>query len=285
MPETTKNIISYYTEAGLDYEYWSKHFNMHFGYYGGGMNPFDLEGMLRRMNQEVLGNLELASGSPHRILDLGCGVGATLREAFSMMKDLLAVGVTIVPRQAERAMRLGRTDRRYEQLHIVQGDFSALPFADRSFDGVYALESSCYAPGLGKECLVREMYRVLKPGGRFVVADAFLKTRRKMSWVTRTCYRALCDYWALETLGEIDEFRSALEAVGFQNIQIRNISKNVTPSVLHIPAVLARFLCREIILGEGVNPLRWKNMMAGPLLIGFTLDRSRSGYFLIKGRR
>src|SRR5437870_168986 len=174
MREQVKDVVSYYTEAGPDYSHWSKQFNMHFGYYRRGMSPFNLEGMLDRMNYEVLTRLALSSDAPQRILDMGCGLGATLRYACGLMNNLTAYGVTIVPWQAKQAMALSQQGQMNRKVRIVRGDFTATPFAPNSFDGVFALESSCYSPGFSKEGLVREMYRVLKPGSRFVVADAFL---------------------------------------------------------------------------------------------------------------
>jgi len=38
-----QGIIHYYSETGMDYEPWSRQFNMHFGYFKFGMNPFNRE--------------------------------------------------------------------------------------------------------------------------------------------------------------------------------------------------------------------------------------------------
>src|ERR1700674_331345 len=188
-------IVSYYTEAGSDYRAWSKQYNMHFGMFRKGMNPFNLEKMLERMNYEVLKLLQLDPVRPQRVLDMGCGLGATARYAASMCSNLNVSGITIVPWQAEQAAELARSSPDSEKIAILAGNYTATPFPNTSFDGVYALESSCYAPGHSKESLLREMYRVLKPGGRFAVADAFLKTMRGMNPFTRHCYRALCKCW------------------------------------------------------------------------------------------
>lgn len=279
----TRNLVDYYTDAGPDYSLWSRRFNMHFGFYRPGMNPLDLEAMLDQMNREVLGLLALPPGAQH-ILDMGCGLGATARFAARSLPGVRVSGVTLVPWQAERALVLNRVEGLDRRVHIVNGDYTAAPFADESFDGVFALESSCYAPGYAKEPLVREMFRLLRRGKRFVVADAFLKTGRRMSLLFRACYRSLCACWALEELGEIHQFGRCLEQVGFREIRISNISPNVTPSVLHIPRPVAAFLARELF-GPTVPGARerWGNMLAGPLLIGFALDRSRSGYFMVSG--
>ena len=69
----------YYSEAGPDYAAWSPEFNMHFGYYRAGANPLRRECMLEQMNVEVLARLRLADNPELMLLDLGCGLGATLR--------------------------------------------------------------------------------------------------------------------------------------------------------------------------------------------------------------
>ena len=52
------NFQRYYEEAGPDYAAWSQHFNMHFGFFRRGMNPFNREAMLEQMNHEVLDRLQ-----------------------------------------------------------------------------------------------------------------------------------------------------------------------------------------------------------------------------------
>jgi MPBQ/MSBQ methyltransferase len=284
MADHVEEIISYYTEAGPDYSVWSRRFNMHFGMYRKGMNPFKLEAMLERMNLEVISLLRLQPACPQLVLDMGCGLGATARYAASKFSNLRVIGITLVPLQARRATQLTEAGCVSERVTIVAGDYTATPFPDATFDGVYALESSCYAPGHSKELLLREMHRVLKPGGRFVVADAFLKTMRTMNPVTRRCYRTLCKYWALEEWGEIHQFVACAEKLGFTGIQAENISSNVTPSVLHTAPTIFRFLTKQAkSKSVPMTSRRRGHLMAGVLLSFFALDRSRSGYFTVVG--
>lgn len=64
-------IDTYYREAGPDYETWSKAFNMHYGYFRKGMNPFHREPMLNQMTQEVFNRLELDPDKGPAIWDVG----------------------------------------------------------------------------------------------------------------------------------------------------------------------------------------------------------------------
>ncbi|MEM9338904.1 MAG: hypothetical protein AAGA66_09265 [Bacteroidota bacterium] len=73
-----EKLRSYYENAGPDYKKWSPDFNMHFGYYKRGMNPFNRERMLDEMNAEVLARLTIASNRPSVLVDMGCGLAATM---------------------------------------------------------------------------------------------------------------------------------------------------------------------------------------------------------------
>ena len=83
-------LEQYYSEAGPDYAAWSREFNMHFGYYRGGANPLQRESMLEQMNVEVLARLHLDDLAEPRLLDLGCGLGATLRSFACRLPRALA---------------------------------------------------------------------------------------------------------------------------------------------------------------------------------------------------
>ncbi len=102
------NFQRYYEEAGPDYAAWSPHFNMHFGFFRWGMNPLRREAMLEQMNKEILSRLHLNSEPsehvPARILDLGCGLGATLRSFAQRLPWADLHGITLVPWQLSRAV-------------------------------------------------------------------------------------------------------------------------------------------------------------------------------------
>src|ERR1051326_3266305 len=80
-PAPVEDLVRYYSEAGPDYSTWSPAFNMHFGFFRSGMNPFAREVQLEQMNREVLDRLHIDRDRPVQLLDAGCGVGATARHA------------------------------------------------------------------------------------------------------------------------------------------------------------------------------------------------------------
>jgi ubiquinone/menaquinone biosynthesis C-methylase UbiE len=106
------------------------------------------------------------------VLDVGCGGGRTIARLAALAPegkvfglDYSAACVAVSRRTNAREIMTGR-------VQIEQGSVAALPFADRTFDIVTAVETHYYWPDLPAN--VREVLRVLKPGGTFVlVAETY----------------------------------------------------------------------------------------------------------------
>jgi len=260
-------LEQYYREAGPDYAAWSREFNMHFGYYRAGVNPFRRETMLEQMNAEVLARLKLEGIAEPQLLDLGCGLGATLRSFARRLPQAWLLGITRVPWQVENARALNRAAGCGERVRVVEGDYEATALSSASYDGVYALESSCHAHGADKGALLAEAYRLLRPGGRFIVADGFLARDRFANALQLRIYRKLCDCWVIEQLAQLDPFRARLEELGFTGINIERLQMRVAPSVAHIPWVTLKFLLTDVVFGKGkMTRARWNNVLAPVLL-------------------
>ena len=269
---SAENFQRYYEEAGPDYAAWSRHFNMHFGFFRRGMNPLNREAMLEQMNLEVFDRLHLAR-SPSatarpRVLDMGCGLGATLRSFARRLHGADLHGITLVPWQFEQARVLNRSNPRSANITISLGDYENTIYPAETFDAIYALESSCYGTGKNKSRLIREAHRLLRSGGRFVIADGFLGPG-KLRGPQKSIYRRLCDCWVIEDLGEIRAFTRELEQAGFCDIAIEQIQARVTPSVLHVPWVTLKFLLTSVVFGKRkMTRARWNNILA-PVLLPF----------------
>jgi len=264
---TAENFQRYYQEAGPDYVAWSPNFNMHFGFFRWGMNPFQREAMLEQMNREVLRRLCLNTESP-RILDMGCGLGATLRNLARQLPAARLHGITLVPWQLQQGRLLNRSIPNSVPITLTLGDYQRTQYASASFDAVYAIESSCYAAGANKSAFLREADRLLRPGGRIVVADGFLGPG-KLRGPQKSICRTLCDCWAIDTLGEIEPFTRELQRLGFRDIAVEPMQARVTPSALHVPWVTLKFLIASVVFGRRkMTRARWNNILA-PILLSF----------------
>lgn len=107
-----------------------------------------------------------------RVLDVGCGCGVdTLVAAGLAGSTGEAVGVEMTPAMLAKA-RENAASAGVSNARFVEGSAEALPLGGGEFDLV--ISSGVYNLVVDKEKALAEAFRVLKPGGRFQVADQML---------------------------------------------------------------------------------------------------------------
>jgi arsenite methyltransferase len=106
------------------------------------------------------------------VLDVGCGAGVDALIAALMLKGSGSVtGVDLVPEMLARARENARLAGA-ENVTFLQSSASALPFPDNHFDLV--ISNGVFNLVVDKAKALGEVYRVLKPAGRFLLADQIL---------------------------------------------------------------------------------------------------------------
>ena len=291
-PVSKADTQDYFTEVADDYRAWSPSYNMHFGFWRLGLNPFRREGMLVEMNRAVGRALQLgepgnAKESPDRrcVVDLGCGAGATARTLVGDDPSLYAVTVTNVPVQNRIAQRLDAGAGVADRMAHLEADYTRTGLPTAQADGAWALESACYASGTAKADFACEAARVLKPGARLVVIDGFL-LRRKPGRAAGWLHRLWADSWAVPTLAVRGDFVDALQASGFEEIEVRSLRWRVAPSALHIPALATRFALAELWKARGrLSPWRRKHIVASYCALVLGLFWRDFDYCMVTAKR
>jgi len=280
-------VTDYYNIAGPDYESWSPGFNMHFGYCKHFTDMFFLEKMLFRMNDEVLSRLQLPVDKNLHIADLGCGVGAVARYAVKKYPNVRITGSTISDYQVEKARSMNLKEGLNNQVRAIKDNFEESAMPASSFDFAYALESACHARGSNKELFIAEMARTLKAGGRFCIADGFIKHSKPLPWLFKKINRKITDCWALPCFGNLEEFKAALLKYGFKDIKTEEISMRIAPSVAYVPWTCIKFFVKELWTTKSLRMKkeRWNNVIAPVLGMVLGLYRRHFGYYIISGRK
>ena len=118
-----------------------------------------------------------------------------------------------------------------------------MKFAKETFDVVWAIESICHADNKNK--FIEEAHRVLKKGGRIIVADAFL-TKEHFTEKEEIIMQKFLYGWGVNFLESQKNFASFLKKSGFQHVSFTDITENVMPSSKR----LYTFASRAMLLGK-----------------------------------
>jgi SAM-dependent methyltransferase len=277
------DLVTYYTEAGMDYRAWSRNFNMHFGFYRRGMSPLALESMLEEMSRQVFRRLDLGDGM--KVLDLGCGLGAPAR-ALIQQHGVAATAVTKVEWQIAMARKLSQGIPALGTVDWKLGDFTGLDLPSGAFQAAFSIEASCHAAGADKEPFVRECSRLLAPGAKLVVADGFMKRSAGLPRWYATLLGYMTRSWAVERFADLPAFLACLERHGLTVLAAEDISWRIAPSVLHVPRVTLKFLAGELLLRrKRLNSVRWGHIIACLLAPFIGLGRRYFGYYLVTAQK
>lgn len=143
-----------------------------------------------------------------RILDVGCGGGANILRMLSLYPSSHVDGVDYSETSVEKSKTtLRKCDAaRYE---IKQGDVMRLPYADESYDAVTAFETIYFWPDIAEAC--REVKRVLKTGGKFVIGCE-LSDSAKWAMITKRCENM--------TLYSAAQLKEIVGAAGFHDVAV-----------------------------------------------------------------
>ncbi|MBL7849895.1 MAG: bifunctional demethylmenaquinone methyltransferase/2-methoxy-6-polyprenyl-1,4-benzoquinol methylase UbiE [Cyclobacteriaceae bacterium] len=169
---------------------------------------------------------------PKQILDVATGTGDFAIEALALKPDRV-IGVDI----SEGMLEVGRAklrDRKLdERIELRTGDSENLPFEDNIFDAVIVAFGVRNFENL--EAGLREMFRVLKPGGTVVILEFSKPSKFPMKqlynayftailptigrWISRddSAYRYLPE--SVQAFPDGDDFLKVLSGTGFKNPQ------------------------------------------------------------------
>lgn len=215
--EYHQRIVDYYKASENSYkDAWdlNKSLAIHFGYWDETVRSFRQS--LTKMNEVMAIAAQIKPSD--KVLDAGCGVGGSSIYLANWIRCRVT-GISLSEEQVLQAIQNAKKKNVETLTDFRTMDYCETDFADESFDIVWGCESVCYADD--KEKFIKEAYRLLKPGGRLVVADGFVT---KFENNDNPIIRKWLDGWQVNYLETMERFCSFMQQAGFSNVLYRDIS-------------------------------------------------------------
>jgi demethylmenaquinone methyltransferase/2-methoxy-6-polyprenyl-1,4-benzoquinol methylase len=193
-------------------------------------------GIDRRWRRYAVGQLDIPPQG--KVLDIASGTGDVALEIASRTPDSVQiVGEDLTRGMLVHAQRKIAASPYARRIHLVNAPCEAIPHPDNTFDGItiaFGIRNV-----VEREAGLREMCRVLKPGGRAVVLEFSQPNSRIFGAVydfyfnrilpfvagllsTRSAYRYLPD--SVAVFPPREEFKAMLEHAGFNNVRYRDLT-------------------------------------------------------------
>ncbi len=153
------------------------------------------------------------------VLELGCGQGANMAYLAKRNPDISFTGIDLYP-------SLDKKNRKYN-IKLIEGDYHNLEkIESNSVDFVYAIETLCYSTN--KNQIFKEVNRVLKKGGLFVIYDAYLnKPRNQLTEIEELGATLVEKGYYLDEFEFIGNINNYIKKNNFKVIKAENMKNKI----------------------------------------------------------
>ncbi|MDQ1538041.1 MAG: hypothetical protein QOE58_2434 [Actinomycetota bacterium] len=253
-------VRRYYDETRWDYKHlWKSDETLaiHFGYYDDhGPEQAGHKEAVQRMNEQLAAAVAVTSADV--VLDAGCGMGgSTIWLASNIGCEVVGVNISLYQLEAAKA---AAKQRQFEDLvRFDARDYTSTGLPSETFTVIWALESVVHA--LSKPDFATEAFRLLKPGGRLVLAEYMVRDVPPIDHTEAEVLKVWLDGWAMPSLLSEEMYRQVLGAAGFGGVRVSDITDHVLPSLSRLERITNRLLpiapalraCRVITGGQLEN--------------------------------
>jgi len=221
----------------------------------------ELWGEFSKFSKSALDLAKLPPGSD--VLDVCAGPGTLTVQAARVGRRV--VGVDFSPRMLEELRRRAQDDG-LTNVETLEADGQNLPLPDASFDGAFSMFGLIFFPDRARG--FQELFRVLRPAGRAVVASwrpfvhvppvkvAFDKLIELMPELPFGKSKA--------PLGEPEEVRAEFEAAGFRNVEVEVVTRASTaPDPGSFWQSMARSSAPFVLMRRRLGEERWATLSDG----------------------
>ncbi len=235
---TNQNIIDYYNQTEIHYrKFWKldKALGLHYGFWE--TKTKKLSDAIINLNKQLaqLGEIKPSS----LVLDAGCGLGGS---GFYLAKhqNCNTIGITLSQKQVDKATLLAKVKGLSDKCEFIATDYLGTPFNENTFDYVLAIES--FGSATDKSKFFAEMKRVLKPGGKILMADTLKPYPFDINQAK--ALKTMLNGWVISDILSIDQVKKTALINGFTlkkevdaNLKVKkSVNRMYWASVLGMPA-------------------------------------------------
>tara|TARA_Y100001968_G_scaffold41189_1_gene31282 strand:- start:2853 stop:3914 length:1062 start_codon:yes stop_codon:yes gene_type:complete len=161
-------------------------------------------------------NSKKTNGSQIRILDVATGTGRTLQQIRSALPEVELFGLDLSGAYLKQASKY-LSSRKGEMVQLTKANAEKMPYESNSMNGITCVFLLHELPREARQNVINECYRILEPGGVFILADSIqISDSPKFKPVMENFHKVFHEPYYRDYI--IDEIDKRLLESGFKNI-------------------------------------------------------------------
>jgi ubiquinone/menaquinone biosynthesis C-methylase UbiE len=207
------------------------------------------------------------------VLELGCGQGANACYLASRNKDVKFFALDLYINIEKK--------KRLNNISYLEGDYHDLSqFKDNSMDLIYGIETVCYSTD--KDKIFKEVNRVLKKDGLFILFDGYLnKEKKDMSYVELTICKLVENGFYMDEFEHIGNIQKYIDNNNFEILKEENMKEKLINHLYNYQEKINHAIKHKVLFRLGAKLV--PNVVLGNLLpiyfMADTIDFNLSVYY------
>ncbi len=200
----------------------------------------------------------------NKLLDIGAGYGGAAR-AIAKKIGCQVVALNLSETENERDRKMNHEQDLQQLIDVIEGSFEKIPYPENHFDVVWSQDAILHSGN--RETVIKEVSRVLKPGGQFIFTDPMMADD-----CPEGVLQPILDRIHLSTLGSPAFYRKTCSVYGLNEVEFVDLRENLP---MHYQRILEELEARESTLRNKISAEYIEKMKKG---LQHWVDGGKQGY-------